>query len=195
MNRPMTLRERVDSISEDLSSDTTLFSGVLDKMLEKKAATETPKEVLLIAGQVEKEAGLSKEASLATAWETYLRYVNPDFAKSGGKIPPQFLKGKKKDEGKDGEKEDETGEEDGEEKSKKKDDSKGEKKDEKKDDEKDEKKDGKKPFPFKSAAARELAQKLGMASCGAMTKEAPKGKPKMEPKTAAARDLAKRLGV
>lgn len=183
--RPTTLRERIDSISHDLSSDDTLFSGVLDRMIEKKAEAETPAEVLRLASQVEKEVGLSKEASLHTAWETYLKFVNPDFEKEGGKIPPQFLKGKK---GKGDEKDEKSEKDDKDEKSEK-----SEKGDDKKDDDKDDKeKDGKKPFPFKSAVARELAEKLGCC----MTKEAPKGKKmKMEPKTAAAMDLARRLGV
>ena len=33
--RPMTLRERVDSITHDLTTDDALFSGVLDRMIEK----------------------------------------------------------------------------------------------------------------------------------------------------------------
>lgn len=187
-----TLREKVDKIAEDLCSNQDLLSGVLDRMIEKKAAAETPAEVTRTAVQLEREVGMSKEAALATAWETYLKYTNPDFQKEGGKMPPQFMKNKGKGKDEKGDEKDEKGKnpfakKDDDEKSEKSE--KSDEKDEKKDDEKE--KDGKKPFPFKSAVARELAEKLG---CCGMTKEAPKAK-KMEPKTAAAKSLAQRLGL
>lgn len=185
--KPMTLRERVDSIAHDLSSDDTLFSSVLDKYIEKKAEATTPQEVFRIARQLEVQTGLSKEAALHSAWETYLKYVNPEFVKNGGKMPPQFMKKKDKDGDKDEDKKDD----------KKKGDEKSEKKDEKKDsdkkeDSKEEKEDGP---PWKTAAAQDLALKLGATrKVCVMTKEAPKQK-KMQLKTAAARELAEALGV
>lgn len=79
MGTPKTLRERVDSIVEDLSSDTKLFDGVLGGLIEKRAAAETPAKVLEIAAGIEKEIGLEKQAALKMAWQTYTKYVNPGF--------------------------------------------------------------------------------------------------------------------
>lgn len=92
--KPTTLRERVDLTVEEFAKDPIFFSGVLDGLLEKKASTETPAEVLRIVSEIEKETGMEKEAATRIAWETYLRYVNPDFVKAGGKVPPQFMKKK-----------------------------------------------------------------------------------------------------
>jgi len=77
MGRPTTLRERIDQLGDELTNDPKLFSGVLDSMLQKKAAAETPKRVLDIADTIEKEIGIEKSAALKMAWQTYVKYVNP----------------------------------------------------------------------------------------------------------------------
>ena len=170
---PKTLRERVDALSNDFLLDDVLKS-VSEKVASKKTEAETPAEVLKIAAQIEESTKLSKEASLEGAWKTYLRYVNPDFEKKGGKPPPFMAK---KDAPKDAGK------------------AKGKAK-------APAAFGGKMapPFKAKSAAARELAEKLGMGDCappGPMPAKgkAPADKKALIVKSAAAKDLAKALGV
>lgn len=173
--QPITLRERVDRMSQDLRNDPALMGGVLSRLIEKKASDQVPAEVLKMAAEVEKSGGLGKEAALDAAWATYLRYVNPDYAKqAGGKIPPQFQKHVK---GKDGKKSD--------------------KKDDKKGGKKGSQPPWKKKAELKSAEARELAEKLGMDAHCAPVKKAPptKAVKKAEaaPKSPEARELAEKL--
>lgn len=92
--KPTTLQERVDLTIEEFSKDPIFYGKVMNGMSEKTAAAETPAEVLRITAEVEKATGMAKEAAQGIAWDTYLRYVNPDFMKHGGKVPPQFMKKK-----------------------------------------------------------------------------------------------------
>lgn len=103
---PTTLQQKADQYAADLARDPALFGSVLDGLLEKKASAETPAEVLKMAADVEKDTGATKEASLRIAWDSYLRYVNPDYVKTAKHLPPWLKKkdgkgdGKAKDKGK-----------------------------------------------------------------------------------------------
>ena len=96
---PIAQQRRIGRLVDELASDPRLFGGILDGMIEKKAADETPKEVVKMAADIRKATGAGEEAALKMAWQTYVRYVNPDFAKEAKKkLPPEFLKNiKKKD--------------------------------------------------------------------------------------------------
>ena len=94
----MTLRERIDTMTDELLREPKVFSGVLSNMIEKKAAGKTPARVTEIAAQIEKAAGVTKEAALKMAWQTYLKYINPEFSeKHAGELPPWLKKDKDDD--------------------------------------------------------------------------------------------------
>jgi hypothetical protein len=99
---PKTMAQRVDQHVSELAGDPALFGAVLDGLIEKKATEQVPAEVVKMAADIEKDTGSTKEAALRMAWESYVRYVNPEyFAKHAKRNLPPWLK--KKD-GKDGDK-------------------------------------------------------------------------------------------
>lgn len=90
------MAQRVDQHVAELAGDPALFGAVLDGLIEKKATEQVPAEVVKMAADIEKETGSTKEASLRMAWESYVRYINPDYLKVAKHNLPPWLK--KKDE-------------------------------------------------------------------------------------------------
>lgn len=82
MSTPRTLSMRSDELTQELHRDPQLLAGVLDGLIEKRAEEVIPAEVQRMAGDIEKDTGVTKEAALKMAWETYVTYVNPGFDKA-----------------------------------------------------------------------------------------------------------------
>lgn len=76
---PQTLRMRSDEITRDLHTNPKLMASVLDGLIEKRAADVIPAEVQKIATEIRNDTGVSEEASLKMAWQTYTTYVNPGY--------------------------------------------------------------------------------------------------------------------
>lgn len=99
-----TTEQRAERYVQEFSQDPALFGSVLDGLIRKEASAQIPAEVLRMAGDIERSTGATKEAALRTAFQAYVRYVNPGYLDkvAKGKMPPWLAKKDEKGDAKKG---------------------------------------------------------------------------------------------